>query len=166
MPALQRLQPCLWFDHQAEEAARFYVDIFPNSSIDLITYYSDVGQKEHGRQPGSVMTASFTLDGQSMLGLNGGPLFKFSPAVSLMINCDTQEEIDHYWRRLGEGGDPAAQQCGWLKDRFGLSWQIVPEPWMRLLVSGEQTGIDRGMRAMFAMKKLKLAELLAAYEGR
>ena len=83
-----------------------------------------------------------------------------------VVHCDTQKEIDHYWSRLGEGGDPAAQQCGWLKDRFGLSWQIVPEPWMRLLVSGEQTGIDRGMRAMFAMKKLKLAELLAAYEGR
>ena len=166
MAKLQRIQPCLWFDRNGEEAARFYTSVFPHSSIGAITHYSDEGHEFHHMPSGHALTVSFQLDGMDFLALNGGPSFRFNEAVSLVVHCDTQQEIDHYWSRLGEGGDPAAQQCGWLKDRFGLSWQIVPEPWMRLLVSGEQTGIDRGMRAMFAMKKLDLAELLAAYEGR
>lgn len=165
MPTPQRIQPCLWFDHQAEEAARFYADIFPNSSVGLITHYSDVGQKEHGRQPGSVMTVSFTLDGQAMLGLNGGPLFKFNPAVSLMINCDTQDEIDHYWQRLGEGGDPAAQQCGWLADRYGVSWQVTPRLWEQFHTSANTAGARRAMQALMGMKKLDIAQLQAAFDG-
>jgi predicted 3-demethylubiquinone-9 3-methyltransferase (glyoxalase superfamily) len=166
MPALQRIQPCLWFDHQAEEAARFYVGIFPNARIDLVTHYSDVGQKEHGRQPGSVMTVSFTLDGQPMLGLNGGPLFKFNPAVSLMINCDTQEEIDHYWHHLIEGGDPAAQQCGWLADRYGVSWQVTPRMWEQYHASSNTAGARRAMQALMGMKKLDIAQLQAAFDGK
>ena len=165
MPTPQRIQPCLWFDHQAEEAARFYADIFPNSSVGLITHYSDVGQKEHGRQPGSVMTVSFTLDGQAMLGLNGGPLFKFNPAVSLLINCDTQDEIDHYWQRLGEGGDPAAQQCGWLADRYGVSWQVTPRLWEQFHTSAITAGARRAMQALMGMKKLDIAQLQAAFDG-
>ena len=165
MPSLQRINPCLWFNDQAEEAARVYTGIFPNSSVDLITHYRDVGQEQHQRPPGSVMTVSFTLDGQPMLGLNGGPLFKFSPAVSLMVNCDTQAEIDHFWARLGEGGDPAAQQCGWLADRYGVSWQITPRLWEQFHSSANAAGAQRAMKALMGMKKLDIAQLQAAFDG-
>ncbi|ARU04552.1 hypothetical protein CCO03_07560 [Comamonas serinivorans] len=165
MAQLHRIAPCLWFDSQAEEAARFYAGIFPNSAIGLITRYSEVGFEHHGRPAGSVLTVSFTLDGQEMVALNGGPVFQFNPAVSLMVNCDTQAEIDHYWARLGEGGDPNAQQCGWLADRYGVSWQIAPRMWAELYTSPNQAGAKRAMQAMFGMKKLDIARLQAAFDG-
>ncbi len=159
MASLQRITPCLWFDSEAEAAANFYVSVFPNSRIGSISRYGKAGQEVHGRPPGSVMVVTFDLDGQSMLALNGGPLFKFNEAVSLMVNCESQQEIDHYWSRLGDGGDPKAQQCGWLKDRYGLSWQVVPT-----LISSLMTGpaADRVMAAVLKMKKLDIAALQAA----
>ena len=166
MATLQRIQPCLWFDTQAEEAARFYAGIFPNSQVGTLTHYSEVGIEQHGRPVGSVMTVSFTLDGQAMLALNGGPLFQFTPALSLMVNCDTQAEIDHFWDRLSEGGDPAAQQCGWLADRYGVSWQITPGNWEQLYTSANQAGAQRAMAAMMGMKKLDIAQLQAAFDGK
>ena len=123
----QRLTPCLWFDDQAEEAATYYVSIFKDSRINSIMRYSSAGQEFHHRPSGSVMVVNFELDGHTFTALNGGPLFKFNEAVSFQVNCKTQDEIDYYWERLGEGGDPKAQQCGWLKDKYGLSWQVVPE---------------------------------------
>ena len=161
-----RIQPCLWFDNQAEEAARFYVGIFPGARIVSISHYGEAGQDEHGKPPGSVMAVSFTLDGQDMLALNGGPLFRFNPAVSLMIHCDSQAEIDHYWSALGAGGDPAAQQCGWLADRYGLSWQVIPRDWERLMNAPDKAASQRAMKAMMQMKKLDIAALLAAFDGR
>src|SRR6266498_3272732 len=126
MQITHRIAPCLWFDNQAEEAAAFYVSIFKNSRIASIARYSEAGQAAHGRPAGSVMTVAFELDGQPFTALNGGPHFKFNEAVSFQIMCQTQEEIDHYWNKLSEGGDKNAQQCGWLKDKYGLSWQVVP----------------------------------------
>lgn len=161
-----RIQPCLWFDTQAEEAANFYVGIFPDSCILSVSHYSEAGQEHHGKPIGSVMTVSFTLDGQEMLALNGGPHFRFSPAVSLMILCDSQAEIDHYWNALGEGGDPAAQQCGWLADRYGLSWQVTPRDWERLMNAPDHAASQRALRAMHEMKKLDIAALQAAFDGR
>ena len=159
MAKLQRITPCLWFDSEAEAAANFYVSVFPNSRIGSISRYGKAGQEVHGRPPGSVMVVAFELDGQSMLALNGGPVFKFNEAVSLIVNCENQQEIDHYWSRLGDGGDPKAQQCGWLKDRYGLSWQVVPT-----LISSLMTGpaADRVMVAVLKMKKLDIAALQAA----
>ena len=163
---VSRIQPCLWFDSQAEEAANFYVGIFPNSRILSVSHYGEAGQEEHGQRPGSVMAVSFTLDGQDMLALNGGPHFKFNPAVSLMINCDSQAEIDHNWNALGAGGDPAAQQCGWLADRYGLSWQVTPRDWERLMNAPDRAASQRAMQAMMKMKKLDIAALQAAFDGR
>ncbi len=163
---ISRIQPCLWFDTQAEEAANFYVGIFPDSRILSIAHYSEAGQEQHGKPIGSVMTVSFTLDGQDMLALNGGPHFRFNPAVSLMINCDSQAEIDHYWNALGAGGDPAAQQCGWLADRYGLSWQVTPRDWERLMNAPDQAASQRAMQAMMKMKKLDIAALQAAFDGK
>src|ERR1700754_1086327 len=126
MPKIQPIVPCLWFDHEAEEAARFYVGIFKHSKIVRTVHYGHAGQEVHGREPGSVMTVEFELGGQAFTALNGGPHFKFNEAISLQVMCETQDEIDDYWEKLGAGGDPQAQQCGWLKDKYGLSWQIVP----------------------------------------
>lgn len=162
---VSRIQPCLWFDTRAEEAANFYVGIFPDSRILGISHYGEAGQEEHGKPPGSVMTVSFTLDGQEMLALNGGPNFRFNPAVSLMILCDSQAEIDHYWDALGAGGDPAAQQCGWLADRYGLSWQVTPRDWERLVNAPDRAASQRAMRALMKMKKLDIAALQAAFGG-
>src|SRR6266850_958741 len=121
---MKAINPCLWFDNQAEEAARFYTSIFKNSKIGTITHYGDAGAGASGRPKGSVMTMAFQLDGQEFIGLNGGPHFKFSEAISFMVNCETQKEIDDFWARLSEGGEEGP--CGWLKDKYGLSWQIVP----------------------------------------
>jgi predicted 3-demethylubiquinone-9 3-methyltransferase (glyoxalase superfamily) len=163
---IQRISPCLWFDHQAEEAAKFYTGIFPNSRIVTVARYGKAGQEIHGRPPGSVMVVAFDLDGQPFTALNGGPIFKFNEAVSLQVHCETQGEIDFYWEKLGAGGDPQAQQCGWLKDRYGLSWQIVPTL-MDELFKGEATPrSERAMSAMLQMKKLDLAALKRAYEGK
>lgn len=165
MSIKQRIRPCLWFDDQAEEAANFYVGIFPNSRIAHVTRYSDAGQEVHGRPAGSVMTVVFELDGHPFMGLNGGPHFIFNEAVSFEIHCATQEEIDHYWERLAEGGDPKAQQCGWLKDRFGLSWQVVPTEMEEMLADESSPGAKRVMEAMLQKKKLDLAEIRRAYAG-
>jgi len=163
MATLHRITPCLWFADQAEEAARFYTGIFPNSRITAITHYSAEGIEIHGRPAGSVMVVAFELDGHTFTALNGGPIFTFNEAVSLQVHCATQEEIDHYWEALGAGGDPQAQQCGWLKDRYGLSWQIVPNDMDALFADAESEGTRRAMRAMLGMKKLDLAALRDAH---
>ena len=127
MATLQKIVPCLWFDREAEEAARFYVSLFKNSSVGQISRYTEAGRETHGRAPGEVMTVAFDLDGQSFTALNGGPQFKFNEAISFQVMCKNQKEIDTFWEKLSEGADTSAQQCGWLKDKFGLSWQVVPE---------------------------------------
>lgn len=165
MPVKQRISPCLWFDDQAEDAARFYVDIFPNSRISAITRYGTAGHEIHGRPAGSVMTVAFELDGESFTALNGGPHFQFNEAVSLQVFCETQKEVDYYWEKLGAGGDPKAQQCGWLKDRYGLSWQVVPEGMDEMFADEESAPARRTMEAMLRMKKLDIAQLRRAYEG-
>ena len=160
-----RIRPCLWFADQAEEAARFYTGIFPNSRITAISRYPEAGQEIHGRPAGSVMTVVFELDGQPFMALNGGPVFTFNEAVSLEVRCKGQEEVDRYWERLGEGGDPRAQQCGWLKDRYGLSWQVVPEGMEEMLRDEKSPGAKRAMSALLQMKKPDLNALRRAYEG-
>ncbi len=159
------IRPCLWFDDRAEEAARFYTGIFPNSRIVDVARYGEAGFEVHGRPAGSVMTVRFELDGQPFTALNGGPVFTFNEAVSLEVRCETQEEVDRYWGLLGEGGDPAARQCGWLKDRFGVSWQVVPEAMEELLADPHSPGTQRAMNAMLQMEKLDIGELRRAYEG-
>lgn len=159
-----RITPCLWFDTQAEEAARFYTGIFPNSKIVAITRYPEAGQEVHGKPAGSVMTVLFELDGQTFTALNGGPHFKFTEAVSFQIECETQEEIDFYWEKLGAGGDPEALQCGWLKDRFGLSWQVIPKGMEKMYEDSSSSAAQRVMNAMLEMKKLEIDQLERAYE--
>jgi len=155
----QSIAPCLWFDHQGAEAAAFYVAVFPNSKIISISRYSEVGQDVHGRPPGSVMTVAFELDGQPFTALNGGPAFTFNEAISLQIICATQQEIDHYWNKLSEGGDPKAQQCGWLKDKYGVSWQVVPRMLLELLKDHRSATAQRAMEAMLRMKKIDIDEI-------
>ena len=164
--AVQVISPCLWFDDQAEEAAKFYVAVFRKGRITRIERYPAVGQEIHKRPAGSVMTVEFVINGLPVMAMNGGPLFRFNEAISLQVLCRTQAEIDHYWTRLGEGGDPRAQQCGWLKDRFGLSWQIVPEGMGRMLKDHKSAGAQRAFAAMMEMKKLDIAQLQAAYKGK
>lgn len=165
MQLIQKITPCLWFDDQAEEAAQFYTGIFSNSRITTISRYGKVGQEIHGRAPGSVMVVAFELDGQTFTALNGGPMFKLSEAISFQVNCDTQEELDYFWDRLSAGGDPAAQVCGWLKDRFGASWQIVPTVLAKLVADPDSEKSQRAMAAMLQMKKMDIAELERAYAG-
>jgi len=162
MPLAKAITPCLWFDDQAEEAARFYTSIFENSRIGRIARYSETGQEIHGKKPGSVMTIEFELEGQPFTALNGGPIFKFTEAISFQIHCRSQDEVDYYWEKLGSGGDPAAQQCGWLKDKFGVSWQVVPVALIELLSSGDAVRAQRATQAMFKMKKLDIRQLEAA----
>lgn len=165
MVTTQRITPCLWFADEAEEAARFYTGIFKNSRITAITRYGTAGFEAHHRPAGSVMVVAFEIDGQSFTALNGGPVFKFNEAISFQVNCETQDEIDYYWEKLSAGGDPKAQMCGWLKDRYGASWQIVPN-FMDELVKGEQSaGAQRVMEAMLQMKKINIAELRRAHDG-
>ena len=154
-----KIAACLWFDRQAEEAANFYVSIFKNSRVTNVARYTQAGHEIHGRQPGSVMTVTFELDGVPFTALNAGPRFKFNEAVSLQVFCDTQDEIDHFWTKLGAGGDPKSQQCGWLKDKFGLSWQIVPKAIPELLSSDDAAQRERVMTAVLRMKKIDLAEV-------
>jgi predicted 3-demethylubiquinone-9 3-methyltransferase (glyoxalase superfamily) len=159
------ISPCLWFDGDAEEAARFYVSIFKKAKVTGITRFPAVGQEIHGRPAGSVMTVEFVLNGVPFTALNGGPLFKFNEAVSLQVLCRTQAEIDYYWEKLREGGDPNAQQCGWLKDKFGLSWQVVPRILPELLGGSDPAKSQRAMKALLKMKKLNIEELKRAYSG-
>ena len=162
---IQTIRPCLWFDREAEEAARFYVQIFPNSRITDVVRYGEAGREVHGGEPGTVMTVAFELDGQPFVGLNGGPIFKFTEAVSFQIDCTTQADIDHYWTKLSEGGDPKAQQCGWLKDKFGLSWQVVPVRLKELLADPDRAKSERAMQKMLTMKKFDIAALERAAAG-
>jgi len=161
----QRITPCLWFDHQAEEAAGFYVSIFPHSRILATTRYASASAAASGQAEGSVMTVDFELDGQSMTALNGGPVFRFNEAVSLVVHCRSQEEIDQYWERLLEGAPDKHGQCGWLKDRFGLSWQVVPEAMIEWLTRGDAASVARVHAALMGMKKLDLDELRRAATG-
>ena len=165
MATMQRIRPCLWFAEEAEEAARYYVGIFPNSRIKSVSRFGTAGFEVHGRPAGSVMTVEFELDGQSFTALNGGPIFQFNEAVSLQVMCATQEEIDYFWERLSAGGDPKAQQCGWLKDRYGLSWQVVPADMESYYRDGTSDAENRAMEAMLKMQKIDVAELRRAYAG-
>jgi predicted 3-demethylubiquinone-9 3-methyltransferase (glyoxalase superfamily) len=165
MATTLKIVPCLWFEDQAEEAARFYTGIFKNSRILDMSRYTEAGREVHGRQPGSVLMVSFELLGQPFSALNGGPEFKFTEAISFQISCDTQEELDHYWTRLSAGGDPTAQQCGWLKDKFGVSWQVLPTILPAMLVDPDPAKTGRVMEALMPMKKLDIAALKRAYAG-
>jgi predicted 3-demethylubiquinone-9 3-methyltransferase (glyoxalase superfamily) len=161
MPTAPRITPCLWFDDQAEEAARLYVSVFPGSRVTAISRYGEAGREVHGRPPGSVMTVAFELQGQPFTALNGGPIFKFNEAISLQVTCEDQGEIDHYWTRLSAGGSEG--RCGWLKDRWGVSWQIVPRGLGELMT--DSGGSQRVMLALLAMKKLDWPALQAASRG-
>lgn len=156
---MQKIAPCLWFDGKAEEAMKFYTSIFKNSKVGKISYYGDAGPGEKG----SVMAVSFELDGQEFMGLNGGPNFSFTPAISFFVNCETQEEVDHYWDKLLQGGQP--QQCGWLTDKFGVCWQIVPNALGEMMSDKDPEKSRRVMQAMLKMIKLDVATLKRAYEG-
>jgi predicted 3-demethylubiquinone-9 3-methyltransferase (glyoxalase superfamily) len=164
MSVAQKITPCLWFDNQAEEAAKFYVSVFENSAIGAVSRYGKEGFEVHGRPEGSAMTVSFCLDGQEFTALNGGPHFKFTEAISFVVRCETQAEVDRYWDELTEGGDERAQRCGWLKDKFGVSWQIVPVAMFELMSGPDREKSGRAMRAMLQMKKLDLPALRRAYE--
>ena len=159
------IAPCLWFDDQAEKAARFYVGIFKKSRIVQVARYPKAGQEIHGRKAGSVMTVEFKLNGQTFTALNGGPVFKFNEAISLQVMCKTQAEVDYYWKKLSAGGDKRAQQCGWLKDKFGVSWQVVPEMLPGLVKDPTSKKSERAFAAMLTMKKLDIARLRKAYDG-
>lgn len=165
MPAISNLVPCLWFDSEAEEAATFYTAVFDNSRITDVTRYGKEGHEIHGREPGSVMVVAFELDGHPFTALNGGPVFRFNESVSFQVMCETQGEVDYFWDRLGEGGDPQARQCGWLKDRFGLSWQVIPRRALELIRDPDSAKAQRATRALLSMKKLDLSELERAYNG-
>jgi predicted 3-demethylubiquinone-9 3-methyltransferase (glyoxalase superfamily) len=160
-----KLAPCLWFDSQAEEAANFYVGIFPNSRTRKVTRYGKAGQEVTHQPEGRVLTVEFELDGQTFTALNGGPNFTFNEAISFQIPCKTQEEIDHYWDKLTPGGDPKAQQCGWLKDKFGVSWQVTPAILPELLFDPDKAKSERVMTEMLKMKKFDIAALKRASEG-
>lgn len=165
MATLQKIVPCLWFDRQAEEAARFYVSLFKHSAVGAISRYTEAGRETHGRAPGEVMTVAFDLSGQSFTALNGGPAFKFNEAVSFQVLCDNQREIDNFWEKLSEGADSAAQQCGWLKDRFGLSWQIVPRVLADMMTDQDSSKTSRVMAALLTMTKIDIKTLERAYRG-
>ena len=160
----QRITPFLWFDTQAEEAVNFYVSIFENSRIESVARYDEAGARAAGRPEGSVMTVAFELDGQEFVALNGGPVFKFTEAISFVVNCDTQEEVDSFWQKLSAGGQEV--QCGWLKDRFGVSWQVVPTILVEMLQDKDPEKAQRVMGAMLQMKKIDIEALKRAYEGR
>jgi predicted 3-demethylubiquinone-9 3-methyltransferase (glyoxalase superfamily) len=165
MQHIQKITPCLWFDHQAEEAAAFYTSIFRNSKIGKIARYGEAGRETHRQPPGSVMTVAFELDGQTFTALNGGAVFKFNEAISFQVNCETQGEIDYYWEKLGAGGDEKAQQCGWLKDKYGVSWQIIPTVLSEMSSDPNPAKSGRVMEAILKMKKINIDELKRAYAG-
>jgi predicted 3-demethylubiquinone-9 3-methyltransferase (glyoxalase superfamily) len=163
MPGIQTITPCLWFDDQAEEAAEFYTSVFPNSRIVRSARYGEAGRDVHGKPAGTVMVVAFELDGQAFTALNGGPVFKFNEAISLQVNCDTQADVDFYWERLSQGGDDKAQQCGWLKDRYGVSWQIVPGILPEMIGDPDSARSQRAMEAMLTMKKIDIEALKRAF---
>ena len=163
---IQKITPNLWFKTNAEEAVNFYVSIFKDASIGRMTRYSGVGNEIHGMTAGKVMTIEFQLEGLKYLALNGGGEFNFNEAISFIVNCDSQDEVDYYWGKLTEGGDETAQVCGWLKDKFGVSWQVVPRELDDMMMGNDQDRIDRVMRSLLQMKKLDLNELRRAYVGK
>lgn len=162
---MQKITPCLWFDDQAEEAANFYTSIFKNSKIGNITRYGKEGYEIHGKEEGTVLTVDFEIEGVKFTALNGGPVFKFNEAISFVVHCKMQKELDYYWEKLSEGGDEKAQQCGWLKDKYGVSWQIVPEELSELIGDPASEKSQRAMKAMFQMKKIDIKALKQAYEA-
>lgn len=155
----------LWFDSQAEEAVTFYTSIFPNSKKGRTLYYTKEGFEFHGKPEGSVLTIEFEINGQQFVALNGGPVFTFNEAVSIIVNCETQDEVDYYWEKLSEGGDPAAQQCGWLKDKYGLSWQINPIEFTDILSGTDKEKAQKAMAILFTMKKLDINILKKHLQG-
>jgi len=165
MQIAQKITPCLWFDDQADEAAAFYTAIFRNSKILNIARYGEAGHEVHGKAAGTVMAVAFELDGQAFSALNGGPLFKFNEAISFQVNCETQEEVDYYWNKLSEGGDEKAQQCGWLKDKYGASWQVIPVVLFEMISDPDPAKSHRIMEAVLKMKKIDIGELKRAYAG-
>ena len=161
-----KIAPCLWFDDDAQQAVAFYTSVFPNSKIRKIAHYTEAGREIHGKPPGTVLTIEFELDGVPFTALNGGPQFRFSEAISLQVFCRDQKEIDKYWQKLSDGGDPSAQQCGWLRDRFGVSWQVVPVTLREMISDTDSEKVGRVMTALFPMKKLDVEALERAYEGK
>ncbi|MET3698437.1 predicted 3-demethylubiquinone-9 3-methyltransferase (glyoxalase superfamily) [Bacillus oleivorans] len=162
---IQKITPNLWFDTQAEEAAEFYCTIFENSKVGKMNRYGNEGQEVHGMPAGTVLTVQFQLEGQDFVALNGGPHFKFSEAISFIVNCETQEEVDYYWKKLSDGGDEKAQMCGWLKDKFGVSWQIIPVSLTEMISDSDSEKSQRAMKAMLQMKKIDIKTLKQAYDG-
>ena len=159
---MQKITPCLWFDDQAEEAVTFYVSILKNSKIASVARYGEEGAKVSGRPKGTVMTVTFDLDGQEFMALNGGPVFTFSPAISFIVNCETQQEVDRLWEKLSEGGEK--EQCGWLKDKYGVSWQIVPSVLGKMMQDKNREKSKRVMEALLKMSKIDIKILKQAYE--
>ena len=162
---IQKITPCLWFDDQAEEAVAFYTGVFPNSKIVKVPRYGESGYEQHRKPAGTVMTVVFELEGQAFTALNGGPMFKFNEAVSFQVSCETQEEVDHYWHALSKGGDEQAQMCGWLKDQYGMSWQIVPRVLIEMMNDPDSEKSGRVTVAMLQMKKIDIEKLKRAYAG-
>jgi predicted 3-demethylubiquinone-9 3-methyltransferase (glyoxalase superfamily) len=165
MQNIQKISPCLWFDDRAEAAAQFYTGIFPNSKILHISHYGEAGKEIHGKPAGSVLEVAFELDGQTFTALNGGLTFKFNEAISFQVDCQDQAEVDYYWDKLSIDGDETAQQCGWLKDRYGVSWQIVPRILVEMLSDPDAETAQKAMTAMLQMKKIDIDELKRATAG-
>src|SRR5271165_5923548 len=165
MAIVQKITTCLWFDKEAEDAAKFYVSIFKNSGIETVTRYGKEGFERHRKPEGSVQTVTFRPEGQTFTALNGGPIYTLSPAVSFVVHCESQGEVDYFWDKLGAGGDPTWQICGWLRDKFGLSWQVVPEALFSMITDKDASKSGRVMAALMQMKKLDLPTLQRAYEG-
>jgi len=163
--AIKGITSCLWFDKEAEEAAKLYCSVFKNSKIGKVTRYGKEGTEIHGQPEGKVMTVDFELEGNKFVALNGGPMFKFSEAISFQIHCETQDEIDYYWSKLTADGGKESQ-CGWLKDKFGLSWQVTPVALIEMLTGGDAAGAQRVTKTFLQMKKFDLAALKRAYEGK
>ena len=161
---MQKIIPCLWFDDKAEEAAKFYASIFKNSKIGDVSCYGKEGYEFHGKEDGMVMTVDFEIEGQKYVALNGGPIFKFNEAISFQVHCETQKEVDYYWEKLSEGGDEKAQQCGWLKDKYGVSWQIVPVVLTKMIQDKDAEKSQKVMKALLQMRKLDIKTLTQAYE--
>jgi predicted 3-demethylubiquinone-9 3-methyltransferase (glyoxalase superfamily) len=166
MATMQKITSNLWFDTQAEEAVKFYCSVFKNAKVGRVTYYGKEGFDVHKMPEGAVMTIQFWLEKQEFMALNGGPLFEFNEAISFIVNCEDQEEINYYWEKLSEGGDKRAQQCGWLKDKFGLSWQIVPTTLQKMFGSADKERTESVMKAMLQMKKLEIEKLERAFNNR
>jgi predicted 3-demethylubiquinone-9 3-methyltransferase (glyoxalase superfamily) len=160
----QKITPCLWFDTEAEEAARFYVSIFDDSRIVKVSRYVNEGQEIHGKPAGSVMAVEFELEGQTFVAMNGGPHFKFDEAISFQVHCASQDEVDYFWSKLSAGGKEAP--CGWLKDKYGLSWQVVPTVLLNMLMDADPKKAERVTKAFLQMKKFDIEALKRAYDGR